>query len=256
LSSFAQSYPADSGAPGALYVLADMLDGRDDWANAARWYGELISRYPADPRASLARFRLAAHAESAGQPDSAALLYQSEIDANGPQRTAARFWLGKMAEARGDTTRARTIWLAPAHEDSLGYYGMPAGLDSEAQAEVRVLLARPPQDLDGLLALSEGLSLRGYGSAAVRLGWLAALLAPGDVRVLRAIFPWPNRAAVEAEAQEFGVDALLLAALVRQESVFDVAALSPAGARGLAQLLPSTAALMARGLDVAFFPDW
>ena len=293
LSSFAQSYPADSAAPGALYVLADMLDGRDDWANAARWYGELITRYPADPRASLARFRLAAHAESAGQPDSAALLYQSEIDANGPQRTAARFWLGKMAEARGDATRARTLWLALAHEDSLGYYGMRArreiglpalafaaapappappapvvialaridtlelaGLDSEAQAEVRVLLARAPQDLDGLLALSEGLSLRGYGSAAVRLGWQAALLAPGDVRVLRAIFPWPNRAAVEAEAQEFGVDALLLAALVRQESVFDVAALSPAGARGLAQLLPSTAALMARGLDVAFFPDW
>ena len=296
LSGLAQNYPADSAAPGALYILADMLDGRDDWPNAARWYGELIGRYPADPRSSLGRFRLAVHAQSAGQPDSAALLYQSEIDANGPQRSAARFWLGKMAEARGgsDSTRARTIWLALAHEDSLGYYGMRArretglpalsfaapvasqpappapvvtalaridtlvlaGLDSEAQAEVRVLLARPPQELDGLLALSEGLSLRGYGSAAVRLGWQAALIAPGDVRVLRAIFPWPNRAAVEAEAQEFGVDALLLAALVRQESVFDVAALSPAGARGLAQLLPSTAALMARGLDVAFFPDW
>ena len=98
--------------------------------------------------------------------------------------------------------------------------------------------------------------MRGYGSAAVRLGWQAALLAPGETRVLRAIFPWPNRAAVEAEAQEFGVDALLLAALVRQESVFDVQALSPAGARGLAQLLPSTASLMARGLDVAFYPDW
>ena len=93
-------------------------------------------------------------------------------------------------------------------------------------------------------------------SAAVRLGWQAALQAPGDVRVLRAIFPWPNRPAVEAEAEEFGVDALLLAALVRQESVFDVQALSPAGARGLAQLLPSTAALMARGLDVTFYPDW
>jgi soluble lytic murein transglycosylase len=43
---------------------------------------------------------------------------------------------------------------------------------------------------------------------------------------------------------------------VRQESVFDVEALSPAGARGLAQLLPSTAALTARGLDVAFYPAW
>jgi soluble lytic murein transglycosylase len=293
LTAVAQAYPADSAAPGALYILGDMMDGRDNWTEAGRWYTALIARYPADPRASLARFRLAAHAERDGHPDSAAVLYQSEIDASGPQRTAARFWLGKMAEARGDTTQARRIWGALAHEDSLGYYGMRArraaglgplafapwvgptappapvatglaridtlllaGLDSEAQAEVRVVLAHPPPELDALLAWSEGLAARGFGSAAVRLGWQAALLAPGDVRVLRAIFPWPNRAAVEAEAQEFGVDALLLAALVRQESVFDVEALSPAGARGLAQLLPSTASLMARGLDVAFYPEW
>ncbi len=293
LSGFAQSYPTDSAARGALYILGDLLDSRDDWVQAGRWYGELIKRYPADPRASLARFRLAAHAQGAGQPDSAASLYQSEIDAAGPQRTAARFWLGKMAEARGESAKARNIWLALAGEDSVGYYGMRArretglpplafpapvappsppaavvtglaridtlllaGLDTAAQAEVRVVLAHPPPDLETLLAWSEGLSVRGYGSAAVRLGWQAALLAPGDTRVLRAIFPWPNRAAVEAEAQEFGVDALLLAALVRQESVFDVQALSPAGARGLAQLLPSTASLMARGLDVAFYPDW
>jgi soluble lytic murein transglycosylase len=131
-----------------------------------------------------------------------------------------------------------------------------AGLDSEAQAEIRVVLSRPPQDLQTLLGWSEGLGMRGFGSAAVRLGWQAATQAPGDPRVLRAIFPWPNRAAVNAEAEEFGVDALLLTAIVRQESVFDVEALSPAGARGLAQLLPSTAALTARGLDVAFYPEW
>jgi soluble lytic murein transglycosylase len=298
LAGLANAYPADTVAPGALYILGDIEEGREDWAAAGRRYGELIARYAADPRASLARFRLAAHAESDGRPDSAAALYQSEIDAAGPQRTAARFWLGKMAKARGDTANAHAIWLALAREDSLGYYGMRArretnlpplkfvradtsmpvapplgpatalaglaridtlllaGLDSEALAEVRVVLAHPPTVLDGLLAWSEGLTQRGYGSAGVRLGWQAALLAPGDVRVLRAIFPWPNRAAVAAEAQEFGVDALLLAALVRQESVFDVEALSPAGARGLAQLLPSTASLLARGLDVTFYPEW
>jgi soluble lytic murein transglycosylase len=90
----------------------------------------------------------------------------------------------------------------------------------------------------------------------VRLAWLAALKSPNDPRVLRAIFPWPNRRAVEAEAGEFGIDPLLLAAVVRQESVFDAEALSPAGARGLAQLLPGTAAFTARGLDVSFDPEW
>ena len=298
LSGFAETYASDTAAPGALYTLGDLLEGRDEWTGATRWYGELIARYPTDARASLARFRLAARAETEGHLDSAAAWYQAEIAAAGPQRTGARFWLGKMQLARGDTLNARATWMALAREDSLGYYGVRArrgvdlpplsfppaplplpfpvpppppgvsaglaridtlvlaGLDSEAQAEVRVVLGRPPQDLDALLAWSEGLGLRGYGSAAVRLGWQSALQAPGDARVLRAIFPWPNRAAVQAEADEFGVDALLLVAIVRQESVFDVAALSPAGARGLAQLLPSTAALTARGLDVAFYPDW
>ncbi len=58
------------------------------------------------------------------------------------------------------------------------------------------------------------------------------------------------------EAAEFGVDPFLFVAIVRQESVFDAEALSPAGARGLAQLTPETAALTARGLDVTFYPDW
>lgn len=292
LSGFAQTYPADTAAPTALYVLGDMLFDRDDWAGTARWFGELIARYPADARASLARFRLAARAYGAGELDSAAAAYQGEVDAGGPQRTAARFWLGKIALARGDTAGAGATWRALAREDSLGYYGLRArrdtdlpplavapaavaappaavatelarldtlllaGLDTAAQAEVRAVLARPPQGLDALLAWSDGLGQRGFGSAAVRLGWQAALKAPGDPRVLRAIYPWPNRAAVEAEAEEFGVDALLLAALVRQESVFEVEALSPAGARGLAQLLPGTAALTARGLDVTFYPEW
>src|SRR5207248_6283129 len=132
-----------------------------------------------------------------------------------------------------------------------------AGLDTAAQAEVRTMLGRAPQqDLDALLAWSDGLARRGFGPAAVRLGWQAALKAPNDPRVLRAIFPWPNRRAVEGEAAEFGVDPLLLVALVRQESVFDLEALSAAGARGLAQLLPGTAAYTARTLDVTFYPEW
>ena len=297
LSGFAQSYPGDTAAPTALYVLGDALFDRGDLSGAARWFGELIVRYPADARTSLARFRLAARAYQDGQLDSAAALYQGEVSAGGPQRTGARFWLGKVALARGDSAGARAIWRTLAREDSLGYYGLRArretdlaplaivpapppaasapsppagvaaglarldtlllaGLDSEALLEVRAVLARPPQDLDALLAWSEGLGLRGFGSAAVRLGWQAFIKAPGDARVLRAIYPWPARSAVEAEAQEFGVDAKLLVAIVRQESVFDVEALSPAGARGLAQLTPGTAAITARGLDVTFYPEW
>jgi len=292
LSGFAATYPADSAAPTALYVIGDVLVDRGDWAGAARWFGELLARYPADLRSSLARFRLAARAVEEGRPDSAQRLYQTEVDAAGPQRNAARFWLGRLARLKGDTAAALGLWTALAHDDSIGYYGLRArqaaglapleitasrpappppavarglaeldtlglaGLDSEAQATVRWLLARPPQDANALLAWSDGLAVRGWGSAAVRLAWQAAIRSPNDPRVLRAIFPWPNRAAVEAEAGEFGVDPLILTGLVRQESVFELEALSAAGARGLAQLLPGTAAQTARGLDVTFYPEW
>ncbi|HYK82404.1 MAG TPA: transglycosylase SLT domain-containing protein [Gemmatimonadales bacterium] len=293
LSGFAQTFPADTAAPTALYVLADLLAERGDRTGAARWFGELLTRYPADLRSSAARFRLASEALREGLSDSAATLWRGEVAANAPQRLAARFWLGRLAVLAGDTTTARTLWLALAREDSIGYYGLRArravalpplhlvaaalpapapavavglgrldtlalaGLDSAAQAEVRSVLGRAPQqDVDALLAWSDGLAARGFGPAAVRLGWQAALKAPNDPRVLRAIFPWPNRGPLEAEAAEFGVDPLLLVAIVRQESVFDAEALSPAGARGLAQLLPGTAALTARGLDVTFSPRW
>jgi peptidoglycan lytic transglycosylase len=292
LSGFAQTYPADTAAPTALYLIGDLLVDRDDWDGAARWFGELSIRYPADLRTSNARFRLAARATEQGRPDSAAKLYQAEVDAGGVQRFAARFWLGRLARARGDTGKAVALWTALAHEDSIGYYGMRArreaglpplriadapaappppdvaaglalldtlglaGLDTEVQAQVRWALTHPPQGIEALLGWSNGLAVRGWGPAGVRLGWQAALRIPNDPRVLRAIFPWPNRAAVEGEAREFGVDPLLYVAIVRQESVFDLQAMSAAGARGLAQLLPGTAASMARSLDVTFYPEW
>jgi len=293
LSGFAQSFPSDTAAPTALYMLGDMLADRGEWSGAARWFGELVARYPADLRASVARFRLAAQALRDSLRDSAAALFRAEVTAAGPQRTSARFWLGKLDLLARDTAGARATWVALVREDSIGYYGLRArrevdlpplriaaaplpgpspavaislgridtlllaGLDTAAQAEVRAILGRAPQqDADALLAWGDGLAARGFGPAAVRLGWQAALKSPNDSRVLRVIFPWPNRRAVEAEAAEFGVDPLLLVAIVRQESVFDAQALSPAGARGLAQLLPGTAALTARGLDVTFYPEW
>src|SRR5207248_2133919 len=61
-----------------------------------------------------------------GVLDSAAALYQAEVATAAPQRTAARFWLGRLALLRGDTAAAEAAWVALAHEDSIGYYGLRA----------------------------------------------------------------------------------------------------------------------------------
>jgi soluble lytic murein transglycosylase len=61
-------------------------------------------------------------------------------------------------------------------------------------------------------------------------------------RVLRYFFPLDYRAQVEAMAEEYGLDRWLVFAIIRVESAFDARAESRAGACGLMQLMPSTAA--------------
>lgn len=57
---------------------------------------------------------------------------------------------------------------------------------------------------------------------------------------------------IEATAVQNGLDAGFFARLLWRESLFDAAAVSPAGAQGIAQFMPDTARL--RGLDNSFNP--
>jgi len=77
----------------------------------------------------------------------------------------------------------------------------------------------------------------GLPSAATTAGTTMAI--PGTSALPAGV---PYAAEISAAAQKHGLDPALLAGLVRQESNFDPNAGSPAGARGLTQLMPATAA--------------
>ena len=292
LAGFAQTYPGDTAAPTALYLIGDFLADRGDESGAERWLAELARRYPADPRSSLARFRLAAAAQRRGDPDSAARLYGTEVLVGGVQRVAARYWLARLARERGDTAErrfpvararaggfARVLRLArpasrgpepapPRPRQRAAHAAGGVGPGPARHADARRARYRSPAGSaraagTGATAARRSARLeRGTVGARVGLGRRAAGMARGGAgaqrcaRVAGRSSLGPGRAAVEAEAREFGIDPLLFAAIVRQESTFDLEALSRAGARGLAQLMPGTAAQAARGLDVTLYPEW
>ena len=73
--------------------------------------------------------------------------------------------------------------------------------------------------------------------------------------MVEAYLPLRWRSALTAAAAEFGLDPWLLAGVARQESTFTAHAVSPRGAVGAMQLLPTTARSHARALGLAGAPD-
>ncbi len=287
LQGFVDDHPEHELAPRAQFLVAERhrRGGRRSVADSL--YAFVAERWPTHQYAGRSRLTLARQALRAADREAAMRWYSAEITVGGSQRRVASYLLASLEATMGDTGAARVRWQALAREDSLGYYGTMARaaagvpdpvfapapahdltpearatlerLDllrasyqhDEAEALVRYEMARrdrPPQEL---LDLSEGLTVRGWVSEGIRLGWRASsTLTLGDPRTLRAVFPWPLRGLIEAEAAEWSVDPYLIAGLMRQESSFTPDATSRAGAKGLMQLMPATARGLARQLGV------
>jgi soluble lytic murein transglycosylase len=149
--------------------------------------------------------------------------------------------------------------------DGLGRFDrlQAVGLDEAADWEFETIADRIRQDPDEkrrhqvLLRLAHELNDRGFTREGINLGWeLRRDGAEEDRNLLMAIYPFPYREIVMAEALERGIDPYLMAGLIRQESAFWVEARSRADARGLMQVLPTTGRGLARtGGPVGFNPD-
>ncbi len=128
-----------------------------------------------------------------------------------------------------------------------------AELRRGADAEVARLRDRARGDRAVTVRLAEALIERGRTIDGINLGW--ALVDDGgwDRAVLRITFPFPYRELVRREAEEWGVDPIMLAALIRQESAFKADIVSHAGAIGLMQVMPPTGAQLARAHGPAGF---
>ena len=199
----------------------------------------------------------------------------------------AHYWLGRALDASGDRVAARGEYAAAAAWPTT-YYGQLGALaagDDAAGLGARVAAAQDPAwdtgRAEGFLAregaraavllaawgdarrarpfLSRLDELAGDGTERAMAARLALGLGLPDEAVAIArragrdglMLPGAGWPAAVMPAPVDGVERAVVLGLIRQESSFDVAATSPVGARGLMQLMPATAAAVARKLGVA-----
>jgi len=127
------------------------------------------------------------------------------------------------------------------------------GLWTEARLEFDTIHRLHRNDPLGLLQLAfyyQSLGL--YRSSLFAALRLMALSKAAETTIpsalVRLAYPIEYEAVVVQEANKYGLDPLLVAGLIRQESSFDATNFSAADARGLMQLIPSTAADVANRL--------
>jgi soluble lytic murein transglycosylase len=128
------------------------------------------------------------------------------------------------------------------------------GLGAESRWEYDRLVRSQDTLPERLLALGNAFRLQGMSAQAIQLARRALVYgARPDGRTYRLLYPVGPADALVGESAEHGLDAGFVAALIRQESLFDPGATSAAGARGLMQVMPDLGARLARSLG---YPVW
>ncbi|MFL1461938.1 transglycosylase SLT domain-containing protein [Roseococcus sp. DSY-14] len=251
--------------------------GRDE--ESLRWAGEAVRLAPGNAQAAY-QTGLSAWALERWELAHAAFERAARAEAASPAlRAAAAYWTARSA-VRARRPGQYVPWMLQAAQEPRTFHGMVArrtlglppglvwerdmageahaqaltetaggwralaliqlGQNERAEAELRLLHRRArnnPQVAQGILAAAQQAGLASVVALAANAG------GPADEARTRdqARFPLPPL----TPPGGFRMDPALLYALALQESRFDPMAVSPAGARGLMQLMPATASYVA-----------
>jgi soluble lytic murein transglycosylase len=217
-----QNLAADAGAEryktGALYWKGRTAEKTQRQEEAKNIYLMLVRQYDESFYAGAARRRL----EGLGKADEPTSV--ASVTADPPLAPTPRF----------------SFHLARARE--LTELSLPALAVAELD-EIRQETADPGSTLT---LVREYARLGAYHRSVPIAGQIAQTSA--EIRMHR--YPLVYWDLVKQKAEDRGLDPYLVVALMRQESLFDARAVSPANAIGLMQLLPSTAARLAKQLGM------
>jgi soluble lytic murein transglycosylase len=287
-------FPTDTSSASALLLLADLAtdDNRDLDARAA--YALLPKRFPRARHAPIALFRagLIAYVQrdyrkATAELDSVATLYPNADDA-----LASMYWSGRAWRARGDTANANRRWRALLAKEGGSYYSVQAtkrlgvplladstlennypkiadvdratrrisilkdfGMDTEAKFEYDRLYADASRDSSRTVATAVALAGTDQSTRSITLGRQAVEKIGPSAQNFRLVYPVLVRESLIQSSKENGLDPILVASLIRQESNFNPRATSPVGARGLMQVMPAVGRTLAKSKRIENYDD-
>ena len=281
-----EEHPNSSEAAEVAWSQANQADSRGELDSALRQYATLSANARTHARAGQARMRSGQIYLGRSDREGAAGVFEGYLEdfPEGRRWQEASYWAGRMRLELGDSNGAEEHIRRIKIRDPVSYYAVigadllgesytinvsdadnpavpgwlnrglsdidlftEAGLEQAAAAEVNRLIEVARMSKNDMLGLAEGLIARGLTIDGINLGW--ALRDEGhewDSRLIRVAFPLPYLDLIRREAMEWGVDPIVLAAIIRQESAFKADIVSRAGAIGLMQVMPPTGAQLAR----------
>jgi soluble lytic murein transglycosylase len=279
-------YPGSPEAVELVWREGSGAEGRGALDVALARYEHIAEHARTSARAGESRMRAGQIHLRRAERQAAAEVFEAYLEdfPEGRRWQEAAYWAGRVRLELGDTTAGRAHLERAMREQPVEYYAVvaaellavpytvdlpagegpseplwlneglarldaltEAGLERGAEAEIDRLRDRARGLRPVMLALSDALTERGRTIDGINLGW-ALLEQEGtwDRELLRVTFPFPYRELVRREAAEWGIDPLLMAAIIRQESAFKADIVSRAGAIGLMQVMPPTGQQLAR----------
>jgi len=257
-SSVQKQIPKSQVRDDAAWRLAWLYYRSGELQSALAAFRELVAQSKDGPFATAALYWQARVAERLGESETAKQLHRQIVNGGEEsyyQALAVRGLerLGSPVEDTKSTKLSAAIESDPAVGPEVTFHLSRAreltalSLHELAVAELDEVSRRSkPNGRVRALLMREYFHSQAYGRSLILANQLPISQAERDLYR----YPLAYWELIQKKAQERGLDPYLVLALIRQESLFDTRARSPATALGLMQLIPPTAARVARQLGL------
>ena len=236
LTEHLRRFPGSQFSPDALYWLGRLAEEAGNSALARTYYAKLLERFPQNYFATTATKRLRTL---------------------GPGASADADILATIPPVPPALPLGDTIPAAAANRQARADALRSISFDASAELELRAAFVSTGEPRLLLEAAQEAVSAGHVGTAIVtvrqiypQLEWRPFAQVPREVWL--TAYAMPFESFIVARSTTAGVDPMLTAGLIRQESAYDPEAHSHANAMGLMQLLPKTARRFAKQAKVRY----